>query len=302
MSGCDPQGRGVDQGDVLDSGRLSGDEHAHIWREPRYDGLECLNARFRRHAYVPHTHETYVLGVLTGGVEVFRYRGVEHRAVAGHIALLDPDEVHDGRPDGEGFAYRMFYPSVALVRRELAEAFGRPVPAPVFRDAVVDDPALFAALNGLHAALERPGCPALASDVALAACFAAAARRHGALTAEAPRAGREPAAIRRARDYLDANLAENVALEDLATAAGLSRYHLVRSFRAALGITPHAYLVDRRVRLAKRLLVGGEPLAGVAAACGFFDQAHFTRVFKGRTGVTPGQYRRGSNGVQDRLA
>lgn len=290
----------MDQRSAIDPNGLSRDDHATLWCEPRYDGLECLNARFRRHAYAPHTHETYVVGVITGGVEAYRYRGCEHRAPSGSVVLLNPDEFHDGRPAADGFAYRIFYPSVGLVMRELAEAVGRPVSQPGFRDTVVEDPALFVALRDLHAALERPNRVTLAVDAGLVACLSAVARRHGALTGDLPRAGREPMAVRRARDYLDAHVAENVALEDLATVAGLSRFHLVRTFRAAVGITPHAYLVDRRVRLAKRLLVGGESLAEVAVACGFFDQAHFSKTFKSRTGVSPGQYRRGSNGVQDR--
>jgi AraC-like DNA-binding protein len=59
-------------------------------------------------------------------------------------------------------------------------------------------------------------------------------------------------------------------------------------------VTPHAYLTGRRIAAAKGLLDGNVPLSEVALACGFYDQSHFTRSFKGCTGVTPGQYRRGS--------
>lgn len=290
----------MDLRSAIDLNGLSRDDHANLWCEPRYDGLECLTAQFRRHAYAPHTHETYVIGVITGGVEAYRYRGREHHAPAGSIVLLNPDEFHDGRPAEGGFSYRIFYPSVGLILRELAEAFDRAVPQPGFHDTVVDDPVLFGALRDLHTALESPDRAALAVEAGLIACLSAVVRRHGALTGDLPRVGREPLAVRRARDYLDAHVAENVALDDLATAAGLSRFHLVRTFHAAVGTTPHAYLVDRRIRLAKRLLAGDEPLAGIAVACGFFDQAHLSKTFKARTGVSPGQYRRGSNGVQDR--
>ncbi len=95
----------------------------------------------------------------------------------------------------------------------------------------------------------------------------------------------------RVRDYLEAHLTEEVELADLARLAGLSRSHFIRAFRRETGLTPHAYLMDRRFRAASRLLERGEAPGVVAAACGFFDQSHLNRVFKARMGVTPGVYR-----------
>ncbi|PWC86513.1 AraC family transcriptional regulator [Azospirillum sp. TSH100] len=277
----------------------SGDgEFARLWREARFDGMECLNARFQRHSYAPHTHETYVVGVITAGTELYRCRGSERVARAGQVVVLDPDILHDGRPAADGYAYRMFYPSVALFGQAMAEALDRPV-APHFSVKELDDPELFQALCRLHLGLEGPFREPLRTDADALRAFTALALRHGDLTARPRDLGREPAAVRRAREYLDAHLDSPVELADLAEAAGLSRFHLLRVFRAAVGTTPHGYLTDRRVAQAKRLLAGPLPLAEVALACGFCDQAHFNRVFKGRVGVSPGHYRRGSNPVQD---
>jgi AraC-like DNA-binding protein len=93
------------------------------------------------------------------------------------------------------------------------------------------------------------------------------------------------------RDYLDAHMGEEADLADLATMAGLSRSHFIRAFAKETGLTPHAYLLDRRFRAATRLLGQGEAPGDVAAACGFFDQSHLNRIFKARMGVTPGAYR-----------
>jgi AraC-like DNA-binding protein len=102
---------------------------------------------------------------------------------------------------------------------------------------------------------------------------------------------REKTAVHTARDYLSDNYETDIGLEELASIAGLSRAHLIRAFRKEFHITPHAYLTDVRIRRARRLLRSGEMPAEVAALCGFADQAHFTRHFKARTGVTPGQFR-----------
>jgi AraC-like DNA-binding protein len=71
--------------------------------------------------------------------------------------------------------------------------------------------------------------------------------------------------------------------------------HLVRSFSAAFGVAPHAYLTGRRVDLARKALLNGHPPAEVAALAGFCDQAHLTRTFKRYLGVTPARFARGQS-------
>jgi AraC-like DNA-binding protein len=101
----------------------------------------------------------------------------------------------------------------------------------------------------------------------------------------------EHAAVRRARRHLSERWDQRVTLADLA-AAGLSRFELVRRFREQNGVTPHAFQSNLRVDHARRLLAAGQAPAAVAAACGFADQPHLTRVFKRAVGVSPGLYAR----------
>jgi AraC-like DNA-binding protein len=288
----------MDQHDALTRAPLRGRDFARLWRERRFDGMECLNARFHHHSYAPHTHDTYVIGVITAGTELYRCRGVERVARAGQVVVLNPDVLHDGRPADSGYAYRMFYPSVGLLGQAASEALGRTV-QPTFTDAELDDPALFDAIRSLHLGLEDSARETLRIDTDALRALTAVALRHGNLTGGLRPVGQEPLAVRRARDFLDSHLDAPVELSDLADAVGLSRFHLLRVFRAAVGTTPHGYLTGRRVRRAKELLAGPLALADIAMACGFCDQAHFSRVFKAQIGVSPGQYRRGSNPVQD---
>lgn len=96
--------------------------------------------------------------------------------------------------------------------------------------------------------------------------------------------------VRRAREYLAEHFAEPVSLADLERVAGLTRFHLVRSFAARYGLPPHAYQVQLRLAAARRLIRAGLPLAQVAAEAGFADQSHLGRHFKRVWGVTPGRY------------
>jgi AraC family transcriptional regulator len=99
---------------------------------------------------------------------------------------------------------------------------------------------------------------------------------------------------RRAKDMLTANLDGTVALVDIARECRLSVSHFSRAFRRSMGLAPHAWLLKRRVELAKDLLRDRESsLSEIALRCGFADQSHFTRVFTRRAGVSPGAWRRG---------
>lgn len=82
------------------------------------------------------------------------------------------------------------------------------------------------------------------------------------------------------------------ALAELAALAGLGRFQLLRRFKQAYGTTPHAWLLQQRAERARGLIAQGLPLAEAAAASGFADQSHLTRVFTGRFGFTPGAWQR----------
>ncbi len=99
--------------------------------------------------------------------------------------------------------------------------------------------------------------------------------------------------MRRVRDYITAHFEEEIGLETLAKVAGLSRAHMIRAFRKQYFITPHAFQTDMRIRHARYLLRTGATPSDTAAACGFADQAHMTRQFKARTGLTPAVFRAG---------
>jgi AraC-like DNA-binding protein len=269
-----------------------GGDVVRFWRERRFDDLECLKARFFRHAYAPHAHDTFAIGVILAGAEAFHYRSVRHIAPSGSLVAVNPDELHDGEPSSDGYAYRMLYPSVALVQAIADELGDRPAGFPAFAEPVIQDAEVAARLSEAHALMEGHA-DRLAVDEAFTAALSLMVRRHSCSVAGGRRLGREAAPIRRARRLADDFYMQDLTLNELAAAAGLSRFHFLRAFRREVGLTPHAYVTGRRIAAAKALLDGEQPLSEVALACGFYDQSHFTRAFKGTTGVTPGQYRRG---------
>ncbi len=279
------------QSAALQRAPLGPRDSATLWLEPRYGDLECLSAHFQTHVYEPHSHETYVIGTIVEGCEKFQLGGATLRAGPGDMCFVNPDTVHDGEPDGFGYAYRMIYPSVELIRQTAQDLTGRtPRGTLSFPAPVVRDPETSRAFAAAHWAMQQKKA-ALEIDEAMLGVLALILARHVKLDPE-EKPAEERSAVTRVRDYLTANVAENVDLATLSAITGLSRSHLIRAFKRSTGLTPHAFLVDQRIRLARRLLANGEAPVSVAAACGFADQPHMTRAFKARIGVTPGVYAR----------
>lgn len=99
--------------------------------------------------------------------------------------------------------------------------------------------------------------------------------------------------LRIAKEMIDANLGGNINISQIARAVDLSPSYFAKQFRASTGLSPHKWLLRRRVDRAKSLMSSSsDPLGAIALACGFADQSHLTRVFKGLVGTTPGDWRR----------
>jgi AraC family transcriptional regulator len=106
---------------------------------------------------------------------------------------------------------------------------------------------------------------------------------------------------RRTLAHIEANLASKMDIDDLANVVALSRSHFSRAFKRSVGFSPMEYVVVRRVERAKVMISGtSEPLAEVALACGFADQAHLNRRFRDIVGVSPGRWRRSNGAVAKR--
>lgn len=284
----------IPQGEALALVPLGTGETARLFPAARFGGLDCLAATFRSHAYAPHQHDTYVIGTIEAGCETFRIKGVRHYARPGQIAFVNPLETHDGEPHGAGYAYRMTYPEVGLMQELAGSLAGRSaVSTPHFPEPLVEDPQGAALFAAAHRRLEQEG-DALAGEEMLVAFYARCLKLHAGW-AELP-LGIERGPVGRARQLFEDRFDEDLSLADVAAFCGLTRHHLIRAFRRETGLTPHAYLVDIRVRRAKEALRRGETPGAAAAATGFCDQAHLTRAFKARLGVTPGAFRAAHHG------
>lgn len=269
-----------------------------FWRIPEAGRAEFLHAGFTDHAYDRHVHERYVFGATTGGTEGFWHRGALRTATVGQVVVVNPDDVHDGCSMEEDRAWtrRILYLEPALFAEVQADLNGVNGVAglPLFPEGVLDDCDLARRVAAFHADVEA-GLSALERDSRLRGLVADLICRHASGVRPDPGdPPREPRAVRRARRYLEENLAGDVSLADLGALTGLSPLYLARAFRKVVGLPPHAYQNQLRVRAATQMLRTGLRPADVAAAVGFSDQSHMTRMFRRVHGVPPGLFRSGS--------
>jgi AraC-like DNA-binding protein len=252
--------------------------------------VEAMHAHFTSHVYHRHSHESYSFGVTETGAQAFTCRHGRHVSGPGMVMAFNPDDPHDGHAAGDGgFTYRMVHIWPEFFA-SLTDADGR---RPLFRSPVLDDPQLARSLRRLHVTLTGPTSELERYERLTAA--AALLIRHGSGRVPAPGRvgpGSDPGLAARIRAHIhDAGAAADLTADDLAAAAGCSRYAAYRAFHQAYGLAPSDYQRQLRVRVARGLLSRGAPPAAAAAEAGFADQAHLTRWFRRYYGITPGAYR-----------
>lgn len=245
-------------------------------------GITAVTAQSARR-FARHSHDQFGIGLVLKGAQSSASGRGQVWGQAGDIITVNPGEVHDGIPvDERGRHWQMLYLDPDVMAR-LTDHPGE------FSHPVLRNPALGRALHRLFTALTTTGL-SLGAEGDLVTLRAALEDRRTAPARFGP--------VARTVEALRDDPARTVTLADLAARAGLSRFHFLRSFAKATGLTPHAFQMQARLHLARRLIAEGTALAEAAQAAGFADQAHLTRIFQRSYGLTPGAYAR--NFVQDR--
>ncbi|GAA1143246.1 AraC-like DNA-binding protein [Kitasatospora gansuensis] len=253
------------------------------WR-PSVPGVtEVFHARFTEHAYPMHVHDSWTLLIVDDGAVRYDLDRHQRGTPGDTVSLLPPLVPHNGSPaTAGGFRKRVLYLDMTQLDASLI--------GPAVDGPDLHDPELRACIGQLHTALARPG-DELEAESRLA-LVGERLRAHLRPRLVAGGAVPEPGVAGHLRDLLDERLTEATTLEQAARLLHAHPAHLVRAFSAAYGIAPHQYVMSRRVDLARRLLLDGQPPGEVAIAVGFYDQPHFTRHFKRIWGITPGRYAR----------
>ena len=231
-------------------------------------------------------HERYVLCAVDRASADVRYRGKIEELFDGCTMLMEPGEAHRNLVVPAPQNFRALFIEPALFEKMAKESGLRKTP--YFRNLTTPHPQLTWAIYRLCESVETNDT-ALEQQSRLLQCVRLAFA-YIEETRPEPKSGYNHDAITRAQAYLHEHFNEPVSLDELSAIAGLSPYHLVRSFTRRFGLPPHAYQIHVRVERARAPLAAGVPLAEVVSSVGFADQSHFTRHFRRIMNTTPANY------------
>lgn len=268
---------------------------ARYWNAPGVDGLSCLHADFTTHDYAPHQHDAFVVAVTESGGAEFKSRGHSDEARKSVLLVFNPAEPHSGRMGlSKSWRYRSIYLTQPAIDQVTA-ALGIARPAYFMRN-VLGDADLIAAFARLHRSLDHGNDP-LEERELLVASFGQLFARHGDGARAIPTAPRDEAAVSRVAKRMASQHAESgLSLNEMGFWVDMTPFQLIGLFKRTVGLTPHAYLTQLRLKTAIRQLKAGAPIADAALASGFYDQSALTRHFKRSFGITPLQYQRAGAG------
>jgi AraC-like DNA-binding protein len=268
---------------------MSDRDWTKTWHHAELD-LALLQAFFVDHAFPRHSHDYYVITLITRGAQSFTHQGSKHYTPPGGVILINPGAVHTGEAaDDRGFEMLCLYPTIDHMQHAAIELTGSHQTLPFFADVRIDQAWAAKSIRTLHTALTQ-GASALEVESRFTWTLAQLIKHYADSRFNEQQLGKESTAVRRARNYIDECFADGISLTQLANHVALSPYYLLRAFRAEVGMPPYAYLESVRIRRAQQLIGAGRSLAEVAAEVGFSSQSHMTQRFKQIIGVTPGQY------------
>ncbi len=269
------------------------EEKIEYWHNPIAPDIELSKATFQRFEFAQHIHLDYHIGVVTKGGQKYQHKGTSYQLDKGFISTLNPDEAHNGQStQTEGYQACVMSIPVDYVN-QIANELN--IDEQFFNSPLSWAPDLHQAFSHLHHTLtsSQTRQSKLAIETHLMALTTELFERFGAVKPQviARHALSNQQLIDIKHKFHD-EVHREFQLDDLAAATGLSKFQFLRQFKAATGMTPHAYLKRIRLEYAKKALIKGQPIIDIAQQVGFFDQSHLNKAFKSAFLITPSHFQK----------
>lgn len=245
--------------------------------------VEMRQASRSNACYQAHTHDEFSFGVIDTGVADY-HNVKQHNTVGqGDTVTINPGDIHSCNPAVGDWSYRMLFVDTSWVGALQAELSGiDSIDYSAFSHRYLRNQQAYGNFDSLFTHLLHEPNPLSAETLLIAYMQQHWLTQHREKSA--------PKYIHRVKEMIADQLDVNHSLIDLAQESGLSRFHLLRTFKHVYGLSPHAFQLDERIKRAKTMLKSGRTIIDTSTALGFADQSHLQRNFKKRLAITPKQY------------
>ena len=264
--------------------QLSGEIYFYDFRKTL--GLEVICGRHVRHNFSRHTHRALCIGVVKQGVRIILCRGERYEVVPDQVFIISPDEAHSCGSEGKPHTYQLLLITSDVLNMILPKS---EEDSYKFKILVFDDKRRFEQLLNLHTVLTSAETNFFKQST-LVSTIGDVVEYCADIGKALKISHKQYDSVKRAQNFIEIHYEECFSLGDIARYAYLSPYYLIRVFSQIIGIPPHIYQQQVRIRRAKEMLTHGIPIVEVAIKTGFTDQSHFSNVFKKMVGITPGEY------------
>lgn len=249
-------------------------------------GLEIVFGKHVRHNFSRHTHRTLCIGLVEQGTRIILCRGERYKIIPGQIFIIPPDEAHSCGSEERPHTYRLFLISPDVLNMILLKTEGNRYR---FNNLVIDDSERFDELMYLDSIL-MSGETIFVKQSVLVSTIGNIIESCADIGEDLKMCNMQFDSVKSIQTFIDHHYAEHFSLWDISRHAYLSPYYLIRVFSQIVGIPPHIYQQQVRIRYAKEMLANRISIAEVALRNGFTDQSYFSNIFKKMVGITPGEY------------
>lgn len=247
--------------------------------------VEMRKAAKSNACYHTHSHDEFSFGVIDNGTA--NYNNMHHRLSigTGDTVTINPGDSHSCNPAADDWSYRMLFVDADWIGKTQSEISNSSSQDYLhFSHSFENDQIFFNKFEVLFDSLLNESNE-LHSETLLIQFIEQCTNNSKEITKREAQPN-----LAKVRERLLDNLDLSHSLSDLSKESGISRYHLLRSFKKRYGCSPHSMLLDERIKKAKQILKAGSTLIEASSQLGFSDQSHFQRHFKKRLAMTPKQY------------
>ena len=241
------------------------------------------------HEFLRHIHNGFSIGIVLKGGRVIERNGTSTIIPENDVFVINPGEPHSCKSRSKRHSYLTICVDAKSMNAVASQISEKTQTIPYFMNILLRDGELSSKIQQFFSLVESSSS-IIEKESILVSFLSTLILRYGDNPPKPCRIDPHIGMKNKAREYIEVHYAQNITLKHLASVACLSPFYFQRLFLKIMGISPHDYLIQVRIKKAREFLAEGKNIVSVALDTGFVDQSHFNRSFKRVTGITPGRY------------